>query len=46
MTDSLKEQEKNVRSPPIEEEGTAETMYDELATNIIFYPPVLKERRK
>ena len=34
------EQGQNVRSPPPEEEGTAETMCDELTATPIPHPPV------
>jgi len=35
------EQGKSVRSPPFEEEGTAETMCDELTVTPIPHPPAL-----
>ncbi|OPJ66518.1 hypothetical protein AV530_016563 [Patagioenas fasciata monilis] len=40
------EQEKTVRCPFHEEEGVAETMYDELISNPIPHPPVLLEKEK
>lgn len=44
--DNMLEQERSVRNSPPEEEGGAQTTYDELTTASVLHLPVLLERRR